>query len=55
MNKIKIESYIENNLNLENIKIIENNTVGLNCLTFMDYTDKDVITRKNFIINIFVN
>ena len=49
MDKIKIESYIENNLNLENIKIIENNnTVGINCLTFMDYTDKDVITRKKF-------
>ena len=49
MDKIKIESYIENNLNLENIEIIENNnTVGLNCLTFMDYTDKDVITRNKF-------
>ena len=49
MDKIKIESYIENNSSLENIKIIENNnTVGLNCLTFMDYTDKDVITRNKF-------
>ena len=49
MDKIEIESYIENNLDLENIKIIENNnTVGLNCITFMDHTDKDVITRSKF-------
>ena len=49
MDKIEIEIYIENNLDLENIEIIENNnTVGLNCLTLMDYTDKDVITRKKF-------
>ena len=49
MDKIEIESYIGNNLDLENNKIIENNnTVGLNYLTFMDYTDKDVITRNKF-------